>query len=108
MSRSFSREKRLSTKDEVRIHAHCSCGWVNAEVGVQPEIDGEYISLRASIEKIIKRIIIAPGAPGAPGYHRDLIETILDRFELSVPVDNSILAEAPTHYFWADVANPVE
>ena len=94
------KRKAFDYEKEVRIFTHLGCGWGNKETGVVPEIENDVILLKLDLNKIIKKIIIAPNSPS---WYRKLIMTILDKFDFDLEVENSSLAEKPCHVFWAHI-----
>jgi Protein of unknown function (DUF2971) len=83
---------------EVRIHTRLSCGYGVSPEKVQPEVERDYILLSTPIDKIIKKIIIAPGAPS---YLYELVLSLVEHFKYSIPVERSRLADMPIHVHWA-------
>jgi hypothetical protein len=94
------KRQAFNYEKEIRIFTHLHCGWGNEKIGVEPEIEDDYILLNVNLKNIIKKIIIAPNSPS---WYKKLILSILKKYGYDLEVENSSLAEKPSHVFWADM-----
>ncbi len=89
------KRKAFNYENEIRIFTQLYPDW-----GIGPEIEDDYILLNVNLRNIIKKIIIAPNSPS---WYKKLILSILEKYGYDLEVENSSLAEKPSHVFWADI-----
>jgi hypothetical protein len=94
------KRKAFSAEKEVRVHVWVPCGYGDGKGPPIPEVEGDYILLSVDLGRVIQRIIIAPESPG---WYRELVASVIQKYGFEFQIVDSALAAEPKYMFWADI-----